>query len=65
MSDDYNGPCKGGRHDGEVRSYASDDMPILAQGMDTEGDLLGHYRFRGDAWHWQPETPPDADARTR
>ena len=65
MGDDFTGVCKGGPHDGHVRSYASNDMPILAQGMDTEGDLLGHYRFNDGAWHWQPDTPPDDDERTR
>ncbi len=65
MSNDFTGVCHGGPHDGEVRSYASDDMPILAQGLDTEGDLLGHYRFKAGAWHWQPDTPPDDAERVR
>ena len=65
MSDEFKGPCKGGPHDGEVRSYASADMPILAQGLDTEGDLLGHYLFKDRAWQWNAEAPPDDQDRTR
>jgi hypothetical protein len=65
MSSERNGPCVGGPHDGEVRSYGSSDMPILTQGADTEGDLLGHYRFKAGQWHWQPEAQPDDADRTR
>lgn len=65
MSSEQAGKCLGGPHNGEFRSYGSPDMPILAQGADTEGDLLGHYRFKDGAWHWQPDTPPDDGERTR
>ncbi len=65
MSDDRAGQCIGGPLDGEFRSYGADDMPVLSQGGDTEGDLLGHYLFKAGAWQWTADTPPDDGERTR
>ena len=65
MSIERAGKCEGGPHDGEFRRYGADDMPVLSQGGDTEGDLLGHYLFEAGAWRWQAETPPEDGERVR
>jgi hypothetical protein len=61
----FAGVCEGGPHDGPQNTYGSARMPVIAGGVDTEGQLLGYYVHRDGKWNWLPETQPSDDDRIR